>query len=80
MTAGERAASMRSVIRYRIIIDARLTSRLASNIDAAEIEPEGSGMALLVDLADAAELDARLQRLGDLGLTVVSLEQEPRPA
>jgi uncharacterized glyoxalase superfamily protein PhnB len=80
MTAGERAASMGSVIRYRILIDARLTSRLARNIDAVEMEPEGSGMALLVDVADAAELDALLQRLGDLGVTVVSLKQEPQPA
>jgi hypothetical protein len=80
MTAGERAVSMGSVIRYRILIDARLTSRLARNIDAVEMEPEGRGMALLVDVADAAELVARLQRLGDLGLTVVSLEQEPQPA
>jgi hypothetical protein len=80
MTAGERAASLGSVIRYRILIDARLTSRLAGSIDAAEIGPEGSGMALLVDVADAAELDALLQRLGDLGLAVVSLEQEAQPA
>lgn len=71
---------MGSVTRYRILIDARLTSRLARNIDAVEMEPEGSGMALRVDLADAAELDALLQRLGDLGLTVVSLEQEAQPA
>jgi hypothetical protein len=80
MTARERAASMGSVIRYRILIDARLTSRLARNIDAVELEPEGSGMALLVDVTDAAELGAVLQRLGDLGLTVVSLEQEAQPA
>jgi hypothetical protein len=80
MTAGGRAASIESVIRYRILIDARLTSRLARNIDAVEMEPEGSGMALRVDVADAAELDVLLQRVGDLGLTVVSLEQEPQPA
>jgi hypothetical protein len=80
MTAGERAASMGSVIRYRILIDAKLTSRLARNIDAVAMEPEGRGMALLVDVADAAELDALLQRLGDLGLTVVSLEQDAQPA
>jgi hypothetical protein len=80
MTAGERAVSMGSVIRYRILIDARLTSRLARNIDAVEMEPEGSGMALLVDVTDAAQLDALLLRLGDLGLTVISLEQEPQPA
>jgi hypothetical protein len=68
------------VVRYRIHIDARLTSRLARNIDAVEMEPEGNGMALLVDVADVAELDTLLQRLGDLGLTVVSLEQEAQPA
>jgi hypothetical protein len=80
MTAAARGASMRSVIRYRIVIDGRLTSRLASNIDAAELEAHEGGTALLVDVANAAELDALLQRLGDLGLNVVSLEQEPQPA
>jgi hypothetical protein len=80
MTAVKRGASMGSVIRYRILIDARLTSRLARNIDAVEIEPAGSGMALVADVAGAAALDALLQRLGDLGLAVVSLEQEAQPA
>jgi hypothetical protein len=37
-------------------------------------------MALLVDVADPSELDALLERLGDLGVNVVSLEQEPQPA
>jgi hypothetical protein len=80
MTAGERGASMGSVIRYRILTDARLTSRVARSIDAVAIEPAGSGMALVFDVAGAAELDALLGRLGDLGLTVVSLEQEAQPA
>jgi hypothetical protein len=80
MTAGGRAVSMGSVIRYCILIEARLTSRLARNIDAVEIKPAGSGTALRVDVSDVGELDALLQRLGDLGLTVVSLEQEPQPA
>jgi hypothetical protein len=80
MTAGGRIASMRSVIRYRIRIDGRLTSRLASSIDAVELEPTEGGMALLVDVADPSELDALLERLGDLGVNVVSLEQEPQPA
>jgi hypothetical protein len=71
---------MGSVIRYRIHIDARLTARLARNIDAVAMEPEGSGMAVLVDVADAAGLDTVLRSLGDLGLTLVSLEQEAQPA
>jgi hypothetical protein len=80
MTAGGRGASMRSVIRYRILIDGRLTSRLAGSLDVGELEPHGSGTVVVVDVADAAELDALLQRLGDLGVNVVSLEQEPQPA
>ena len=68
------------MIRYRILIDGRLTSRLADSLDAVAFEPHGSGMVLVVDVADAADLDALLGRLGDLGLTVVSLEQEPQPA
>jgi hypothetical protein len=80
MTAPGPAASIGCVIRYRIHIDARLTSRLAGSIDAVEMEPRGSGMDLLVDLARAEELDALLQRLGDLGLPVVSLAQETRAA
>jgi hypothetical protein len=79
MTAGGRAVSMGSVVRYCILIEARLTSRLARSIDAVEIKAAGSGTALLVDVSGVAELDALLQRLGDLGLTVVSLEQEPQP-
>jgi hypothetical protein len=71
---------MGSVIRYRILIDGRLTSRLAGGIDAVELEPHGRRMVLVVDVADAAELDALLQRLGDLGVDVVSLAQEPQPA
>jgi hypothetical protein len=80
MTAGARGASLRSMIRYRILIEGRLTSRLASSIDAVELEPTVDGMALLVDVADPSELDALLERLGDLGVNVVSLEQEPQPA
>jgi hypothetical protein len=80
MTAAKRAASMGPVIRYRIFIEAKLTSRLARSIDAVAIEPEGRGMVLTADVADAAELDGLLARLGDLGLTVVSLEQDAQPA
>jgi hypothetical protein len=80
MTAGARAVSMAAVIRYRILIDGRLTSRLASGIDTVELEPHGPRMVLVVDVADAAELDALLQRLGDLGVDVVSLEQQALPA
>ena len=80
MTAGARDVSMRSVIRYRILIDGRLTARMASGIDAVELEPHGHGMVLVVEVAGPADLDALLQRLGDLGVNVVSLELEAQPA
>lgn len=80
MTAGGRGATMASVIRYRILIEGRLTSWLAGSIDAVAMEPHEDGMAVLVDVSGTAELDALLQRLGDLGLKVLSLEQEPLPA
>jgi hypothetical protein len=66
---------MRSVTRYRILVDGRLTSRLVSGIDA-ELELHERGTVLVVEAGDAAELDALLRRLGDLGVTVVSLEQD----
>jgi hypothetical protein len=78
MTRGARGMSIRLVIRYRILIDGRLTSRLASGIDTVELEPHGHGMVVVVEVAEAAELHALLQRLGDLGVNVVSLEQEPQ--
>jgi hypothetical protein len=80
MTAGAGPASMRSVVRYRILIDGRLTSRLATSINAVELETHARGMVLVVEVADAAVLDAVLQRLGDLGVNVVSLEQAPQNA
>lgn len=62
---------------YRIVIDGRLTSRLANRLEGVELEPDDAGTALLAKVASAAELDRLLQRLGDLGLEVVSLDQQP---
>jgi hypothetical protein len=68
------------VTRYRIAIDGRLTARLASGLDGVELESGETGSALLAEVASAAELDGLLQRLGDLGIDVVSLEQRPAGA
>lgn len=66
--------------RYRIVIEGRLTGRLAGGLDGVELAQDGAGTALLADVASAAQLDALLRRLGDLGLAVVSLGQEAEPA
>lgn len=65
--------------RYRIVIDGRLSARLANSLDGVELEADDAGTALLVEIASTAELDGLLQRLGDLGLDVVSLGQQPAP-
>lgn len=66
--------------RYRIVIEGRLTSRLVDGLDGVELEAGESGSALLAEVASAAELDGLLQRLGDLGIDVVSLDQRGRGA
>ena len=79
MTTDGGPATILRMLRYCVLIDGTLTSRLSSTLGAVAIEPRGGGTALHVE-AGAGDLDALLQRLGDLGLTVVSLEQEPQPA
>ena len=79
MTAGTRTASMRSVIRYRMLVDGRLTL-LGEQHRCGGAGANRTRYGLVVDVADASELDALLERLGDLGVNVVSLEQEPQQA
>jgi hypothetical protein len=67
------------VTRYRIVIDGRLTARLASSLEGVALDVDDAGTALLVDVASAVDLDGLLQRLGDLGLNIVSLDQQPAP-
>ena len=80
MTTDGGPATILRMLRYCVLVDGTLTSRLSSTLGAVAIEPRGGGTALHVDVAGAGDLDALLQRLGDLGLAVVSLEQEPQPA
>jgi hypothetical protein len=63
------------VPRYRILVEGRLTARLVSGF-AAELEPHDRGTVLVVEAGDAGQLDDLLRRLGDLRVTLVSLEQE----
>jgi hypothetical protein len=71
---------MRSVPRYRIVVEGRLSSRFANSLTGVELEPHPGVTALLAELETAVELDALLERLGDLGLEVVSLGQQRGPA
>jgi hypothetical protein len=80
MSIDTGAGSMDPVTRYRILVRGRLTSRLMSGIEGVEMEQSGDDTALLASIATSGELDVLLERLGDLGIEVVSLGQEPGPA
>lgn len=64
---------------YRVVVDGRLTPRLAMGLAGVRVEPRADATELVAELSGARELDGLLQRIGDLGLVVVSLAQEPAP-
>jgi hypothetical protein len=80
MQRGPPGGSIGQVARYRIVVRGRLTSRLASTIAGVEIEQCEDDTTLLASIATSDELDALLERLGDVGIEVVSLGQEPERA
>jgi hypothetical protein len=63
---------------YRIIVRGRLTERFASAFDGMRLEPGHGETALVGEIEDQAELYGLLGRLRDLGLELVSVEQEVR--
>jgi hypothetical protein len=68
---------MGGVVRYQIVVGGRLGPRFAASLEGVRMTSHGDDTALLADLDSTAELDALLSRLGDLGLDVVSLGQQP---
>jgi hypothetical protein len=63
--------------RYRITVRGRLTERLGSAFEGLALEP-GRGRSVLVgEIRDQAHLYGVLGRLCNLGLELVSVEQDP---
>jgi hypothetical protein len=68
-------ATVATDVRYRIVVDGRVSPRFAAALAGATIERQGKATTLLAKVETAAELDSLLGRLADLGLELVSLRQ-----
>jgi hypothetical protein len=59
--------------RYRIVVRGRLTGPLADGFEHLELDSGGGQSTLTGSLADQAQLHGLLDRLGDLGIPLVSV-------
>jgi hypothetical protein len=64
---------------YRITVRGRLSERFASQFEDMAIEPGRRETALIGKLVDQAQLYGLLDRLHDLGLELVRLEEVSGP-
>lgn len=61
--------------RYEIVVRGRLSSRYESAFDGARLVPRNGQTTLCAKLVDQAQLYGLLNRLRDLGLELVSVNQ-----
>ena len=59
--------------RYRVVVSGRLGEHLACAFDTCELETVPGGSALTGTFQDQAALHGFLDRLGDLGIPIVSV-------
>jgi hypothetical protein len=60
-------------IRYRVIVRGRLGRELADAFEHLELDSHGGESSLTGSFADQAQLYALLDRLRDLGISIVSV-------
>lgn len=63
--------------RYRITVRGRLSERFASSFDGMVVEWDGGATVLVGELADQSQLYGLLERIRDLGMDLVKVEEEP---
>jgi hypothetical protein len=61
--------------RYRVTVGGRLSDRFAAAFDGVAIRSEAGKTTLEGDFVDAAQLYGLLERLRDLGLVLVGVEE-----
>lgn len=62
---------------YRLEIESELTDQLRSELGATALRHEHGNTVLEAVIRDQSELQGLLQRVSDLGLTLVSVEMIP---
>jgi hypothetical protein len=62
---------------YRITVGGRLTEHLGSAFEGLALQPSGQQSALVGEIRDQAQLYGILDRVRNLGLELVSVEQDP---
>jgi hypothetical protein len=63
--------------RYRIAVRGRLSGRLASAFEGFALEPANEYSVLAGEIRDQAHLYGILDRVRDLGLELVSVDEDP---
>lgn len=76
MAANDASWSEARPHRYRIVIRGRLSQRFVAPFAEMALEPGIGETALVGDVRDQAHLYGLLDRLRDLGLELVSVQQE----
>ena len=62
-------------VLYRVVVTGDLSSRFEGILEGVTVESAGETTTLCAELGRAGDLDDLLERLGDLGIEVVSLTQ-----
>ena len=76
MAARETATAGSAPTRYRIVIRGRLSPRFVAPFAGMALEHGPGQTALVGDVRDQTQLYGLLDRLRDLGLELVSVQQE----
>ncbi|HEX3964276.1 MAG TPA: hypothetical protein VHZ03_47785 [Trebonia sp.] len=63
--------------RYRITVRGRLTARLASAFEGFALQPGNEQSVLVGEIRDQAHLYGTLDRVRDLGLELISVDEDP---
>ncbi len=64
-------------MKYRITVEGRLTEHLGSAFEGFALEPGDQHTVLVGEIRDQAHLYGVLDRVRDLGLELVSVQDEP---
>jgi hypothetical protein len=77
-SGGKRKCHMCPETVYRIVVGGELSERYASAFEGLEMETRGGQTILTGKVIDQPHLHGFLNRIGAMGLTLVSVESSPK--